>query len=256
MQSNSIQAFKDKAKARNVLGYFSKTTDSSIIEASGYSGVDFVILDMEHGPIGTETLKNHLMACKAIGLISIVRVNSYHSELIGKALDLGANGIQVPKISSATQAREAIRLTKFHPHGERGVCRFVRAANYASMDRFDYFKDANSNIVILQLEGKEGVSAFDSIIEEPGIDFIFIGPYDLSQSIGLPGQIDHPKVLKHIENLVKKAAEKNILVGTFCDTKNALIKWKNMGLNYLAYSVDITLFNEKLSDIDKIRKQD
>ena len=255
MQSEIIHLFKEKSKKGNVLGYFSKTTDSSLIEASGFSGLDFVILDMEHGPIGVETLKHHLMACKSAGLISIVRVNSCNSELIGKALDLGANGIQVPNINSAEQARQAVRLSKFHPSGERGVCRFVRGANYASMDRFDYFKDANSNLIVIQLEGIEGVKSFNSIIEVPGIDYIFIGPYDLSQSLGFPGQIEHPEVLAYINDLVKKAAQKNVMVGTFCDTPGSLIKWKKMGLNYLAYSVDISIFREKLQDINNLRNQ-
>ncbi len=255
MQSEKIKAFKKKAKESNVLGFFSKTNDSSIIESAGNTGMDFVILDMEHGPITTETLKHHLMACKASGLLSIVRVDSWDSELIGKALDLGANGIQVPSVTKVNQVKEIINQAKFYPIGERGVCRFVRAAEYSNMDRFDYFSDANENLVIIQLEGVEGVNSFDEIINISGLDIIFIGPYDLSQSIGFPGQIDHPEVIKTIENLAQKAAAKNILLGTFCDTSEGLLKWRNLGLNYLAYSVDIALFNEKLKSINQIRNQ-
>jgi 4-hydroxy-2-oxoheptanedioate aldolase len=255
MQSEKIKAFKKKAKESNVLGFFSKTTDSSIIESAGYTGMDFVILDMEHGPITTETLKHHLMACKASGLLSIGRVDSWDSELIGKVLDLGANGIQVPSVTKVNQVKEIIKQAKFHPIGERGVCRFVRAADYSNMDRFDYFSDANENLVIIQLEGVEGVNSFDEIINISGLDIVFIGPYDLSQSIGFPGQIDHPEVIKTIENLAQKAAAKNILLGTFCDTSEGLLKWRNLGLNYLAYSVDIALFNEKLKSINQIRNQ-
>lgn len=253
MQAELISAFKKKAKESNVLGFFSKTTDSSLIEASGYTGMDFVILDMEHGPITTETLKHHLMACKSSGILSVVRVDSWDSELIGKALDLGANGIQVPSVTKVEQAKAIVKHTKFHPIGERGVCRFVRAAEYSNLDRFEYFADANQNLVIIQLEGVEGVNAFDAIIDVPGIDIIFIGPYDLSQSIGYPGQIDHPEVIKTIEVLAQKAAAKNILLGTFCDTPMGLKKWANLGLNYLAYSVDIALFAEQLKSIHKHR---
>jgi len=253
MQTDFIRSFKKKAKDSNVLGFFSKTSDSSIIEASGFTGMDFVILDMEHGPITTETLKHHLMACKSSGLLSVVRVDSWDSELIGKALDLGANGIQVPSVNKVEQAIAVVKHTKFHPVGERGVCRFVRAAEYSNMDRFDYFSDANQNLVIIQLEGVEGVNAFDVIIDVPGIDIIFIGPYDLSQSIGYPGQIDHPEVIKTIETLARKAEAKNILLGTFCDTPAELKKWAKLGLNYLAYSVDIALFAEQLKSINKHR---
>ncbi len=252
-QENKLQQFRKKAKETNVLGFFSKTTDASIIESAGYSGMDFVIIDMEHGPIGTETLKHHVMACNASGMVSIVRVESFESHHIGKALDLGANGIQVPSVTSANQVRKVIDEAKFHPNGHRGVCRFVKAANYSSMDRFEYFKDANENIIVIQIEGIEGVNAFDEIIEIPGVDIIFIGPYDLSQSLGLPGQITHPEVLAYIEKLHDKATQMGIVLGTFCDTPELLLKWRDLGLGYLAYSVDIALFLEKLKDINGIR---
>ena len=255
MQTDFIQAFKKKAREKNVLGFFSKTTDSSLVEASGFSGMDFVILDMEHGPINTETLKHHLMACKSSGIFSVVRVDAWDSELISKALDLGANGIQVPSVDHVEQAVAIVNQMKFHPEGKRGICRFVRAADYANLDRVDYFSAANQSLVIIQLEGVDGVNAFDSIINVPGIDIVFIGPYDLSQSIGFPGQIDHPEVIKTIELLNQKAAARNVLLGTFCDTPENLRKWANMGLNYLAYSVDIALFVEQLKSIDKHRKE-
>ncbi|MHB1277554.1 MAG: HpcH/HpaI aldolase family protein [Bacteroidia bacterium] len=252
-QSDKLKEFRDRAAGPGVFGFFSKTTDSSLIEASGYSGLDFVILDMEHGPVNTETLKHHLMACKASGIVSIVRVDSWNSHLIGKALDLGANGIQVPSVNNAEQVKGVIERAKFHPEGQRGVCRFVRAADYSDMDRFSYFEDANQNLVIIQLEGTAGIEAFDEIIEIPGIDILFIGPYDLSQSIGFPGQIDHPEVIKTIENLQMKARKKNIVLGTFCDTPELLKKWQKLGLGYLAYSVDIALFLEKLKSINSLR---
>jgi 4-hydroxy-2-oxoheptanedioate aldolase len=252
-QESKIKLFRKKAKESNVLGFFSKTTDASVIESAGYSGMDYVILDMEHGPLNTETLKHHVMACKASGLISIVRVESFDSHNIGKALDLGVNGIQVPSVTSAEQVRKVIDQTKFHPMGHRGVCRFVRAANFSSMDRFEYFKDANENIIVIQLEGIEGVNAFDEIIEISGVDVVFIGPYDLSQSIGYPGQITHPQVLAYIEKLHAKASQKGIIIGTFCDSPDLLRKWRDLGLGYLAYSVDIALFLEKLKEINEIR---
>ena len=254
-KTSKINNFKVKAVQQNVLGFFSKTTDSSMIEASINSGMDFVILDMEHGPITTETLKHHLMAVKDSNMLPIVRVDAWDSELIEKSLDLGALGIQVPSVNHVKHARGVIDRAKFHPLGNRGVCRFVRAADYANQNRFEYFEESNSNLVILQLEGVEGVDAFEQIIEVEGVDIIFIGPYDLSQSVGFPGQLDHPEVLRIMQNLIEKAKDKNILLGTFCDTKENMMKWKNLGIKYLAYSVDITLFVEKLQELNKFRNE-
>lgn len=252
-QAKQLNDFREKIKKSGVLGFFSKTSDCSVIEAAGYSGLDFVILDMEHGPSHLDVIKQHLLACKSTGLISIVRVESWDSYHIGKVLDLGANGIQVPKVNNVDQVKEILKRSKFHPDGERGVCRFVRGAEYSNTDRFSYFKDANSNLVIIQLEGVEGIEAFNEIIELNGIDVIFIGPYDLSQSVGFPGQIDHPEVIQCIENLQKKAKEKGINLGTFCDTREYLEKWRNIGLGFLAYSVDIALLLDKLKEINSYR---
>lgn len=249
---NKISSFKSKLKIRPVIGCFSKTTDSSMVEVMGKAEMDFVILDMEHGPITTETLKHHLMALNGCETLGIVRVESESSHTIGKALDLGANGIQVPSISTVIQTESAVYNAKFHPLGMRGVCRFVRAADYSYKDRTDYFGEANEALLILQLEGKEGLDNFDDIIQVIGIDIIFIGPYDLSQSLGVPGQVEHPLVMEAIADLVKKANEKNIVLGTFCDTPEQLKIRNAQGIKYLSYSVDVALFGEKLSEVKEV----
>lgn len=250
---NKLEKFKFKSINENTLGYFSKTTDSSLIEASIYSGFDFVIIDMEHGPIQTEMLKHHLMATSRSELISIVRVDSFDSRLIGKVLDLGADGIQIPSVTSVEQVLEVIKLSKFYPIGERGVCRFVRSAEYSNQDRNVYFKKSNESIIVIQLEGKEGIDNFDDIVQIQGVDIIFVGPYDLSQSLGIPGQIEHPIIIEKITELQLKAKAKGIALGTFCDTPHMLKHWRNLNLGYLAYSVDIAIFMEKLKEINSLR---
>ncbi len=246
---SKIKAFREKIENEPVIGCFSKTTDSSLVEVMGSAKMDFVILDMEHGPITTETLKHHLMALQNSGTLGIVRVESEKSHMIGKALDLGAHGIQIPSVNDPEQARAAIKEAKFHPDGMRGVCRFVRAAEYSYTERGTYFKAANEALIILQLEGKKGLESFEEIIKVDGIDIIFVGPYDLSQSLGVPGEVEHPLVMKAIEDLNNKAAEKGIVLGTFCDTPEQLILRKNQGMKYLAYSVDLALFGDKLTSI-------
>ena len=218
----------------------------------GYAGMDFVILDMEHGPIGTETLKHHVMAAASTDMLGIVRVENYSSENIGKALDLGAHGIQIPSVSTKEQAVEAVKRAKFFPKGERGVCRFVKAADYSNLPSKTYFGQANEALLIIQLEGKEGLAAFDQIIEVEGVDIVFIGPYDLSQSLGVPGEIQHPTVINAMESLIKKAKIKGIMLGTFCDTPELLKHWRGLGINYLSYGVDIALFMESLKQLRKI----
>lgn len=247
--SLKTESFKNKIKEKAVWGCFSKTTDSSFVEAMAIAGADFVILDMEHGPITTETLKSHIMSLKATQTLAIVRVEGADSKTIGKALDLGADGVQVPSVSNAEEAKKALMLAKFFPDGQRGVCRFVRAADYSDKDRATYFSEANQNLMIIQLEGQEGLNNFEEIVSLKGIDIIFIGPYDLSQSLGVPGQIEHPLVTTKIEEMIGLANKNNVTLGTFCDTPSQLKKWNNLGISYLAYSVDVGIFKDAIQQI-------
>ena len=248
MKVDNIIRFKQRLNG-GVLGCFAKTIDSSFVEAIGYAGLDFVILDMEHGPIGFETLKHLIIAAENSSLIPVVRLSGYKNNEIGKALDLGAAGVQIPSISLKKEAEEIVSLSKFFPDGNRGVCRFVRAAHFGIMDRSDYFKQSNETLIVLQLEGKQGLKNFDEIVSVNGIDIIFIGPYDLSQSLGVPGKIEHPLVLKEIEVLIKKADKQGVILGTFCDTFEQLRNWKALGIKYLAYSVDVNIFIEQLLQV-------
>ena len=164
-------------------------------------GYDYVILDTEHGPTDIENQQNNIRACELRGILPIVRVPYIDDNVIGKALDIGAMGIQISQIRCAEDVKKVIKYAKFYPEGERGVCRFVRAADYSSLNRNAFFKKENEKIIIIQLEGKEAIDNLDEILEVDGYDIIFIGPYDLSQSLGVPGQISHPKVLAAMVDL-------------------------------------------------------
>ncbi len=138
--------------------------------------------------------------------------------------------------------------------GNRGVCRFVRAAKYSVTDRYEYFKNADEALVILQLEGREAIENLDEILEVRGIDVIFVGPYDLSQSLGVRGQVEHGTVVEKIEEINARCREKGIATGVFVDNMAALEKWKKSGVQYLSYSVDIGLYAERCRElIEKYR---
>lgn len=244
-------SLKDKMNSGPVLGIFSKTTDSSIVEAAGISNLDFIILDCEHGLITSETLQNHVRAAQLTDIASIVRVKNLDAHTIGSALDTGATGVQVPNISTAKQARLAVEAARFHPLGARGVCRFVKAASFGDQDKTEYFSDANKALLILQVEGIEGVNNIDAILDVPNFDVLFIGPYDLSQSVGKPGEIDSPKVLELMRTIAIKAKNKNILLGTFCDTPHNAKLMQEEGFAYLSYSVDINIFLESLKQLKR-----
>ena len=255
MRVQRIREFKAKLNKGFVVGPFSKTSDPAFIEVMGYGGFDFVILDLEHGPTSVQHLQHLIRAAEISGIFPIVRVKEHNLSVIGEVLDIGAGGIQVPQITNVETAQEVIQTAKFSPRGMRGVCRFVRAANYSSLDRFQYFHEANETIVILQLEGKDALANLDQILTVPDIDIIFIGPYDLSQSLGVAGQVNNPVVTEKMQEIVAKCIQSKIVVGTFVDTLADAKKWRDLGVKYLCYSVDVGIFYEKCkADVEMIRK--
>ncbi len=232
-----------------MIGIFSKTSDSNFVEATGIAGLDFIILDQEHGTVTSEKLLDHVRASKVSNTKAFVRVPYLNSNYIGKALDSGADGIMVPNISSKEEAEKAVQFAKFFPLGKRGICRFVKAAEFGNKDKNSYFEFENKKTLILQVEGIVGIQNLEGILSVEGIDFIFIGPYDLSQSLGLPGEIFNTCVLDEIEKIIKASRSKNKKIGIFTDTKEGLLKYKSLGAEMIAYSVDINIYLNALKEI-------
>jgi len=225
-----------------VYGVFAKTSDPFFIEVMGKAGFDFVILDNEHGPNSPRQLYPLLLAASLSGMYPIVRVGKLDALEIQRVMDLGVAGVQIPQIQSREDAERVREFTRFHPRGERGVCRFVRAADFSLKEKESYFQEQNRVANIIHIEGMEGVRAFDEIIEVEDIDVVFIGPYDLSQSLGVTGQVEHPKVLGEIEKLIARCGERGKHVGIFTETVEGAKRYKELGVRYISYSVDVGLF--------------
>jgi len=247
---------RERLKNGDVLiGIFCKTTAPEFIEVIGHAGFDFCILDQEHGPANLETLQNLVRAAEVSGVLPIVRTRDMSAESVAQPLDLGTAGIQVPQVSSKAEAEAVVDSAKFAPLGHRGVCRFVRAARFSALDRAAYFAAANDALVVLQLEGTH-LSEYEKIADIPGVDILFIGPYDLSQALGLPGQIEHPRVLEEMQKIIAVAKRKNKTIGVFADSLTQTQRWIEAGVQYIAYSVDVGLFYLACREtVSAIRKQ-
>ena len=243
MKKNNLKEVLKEGK--NVFGSFMKFTDPAAVEIMGFAGFDFVIIDAEHGPISMQSAQNMIRSAETANITPIIRVSSNDEALILRALDIGAQGIEIPQINSKSQAIKAVKSVKYSPQGERGVCRYVRAANYSSMDKFEYFKSANEEtMIIAHIEGVEGINNLDEILSVPGIDVIFIGPYDLSQSLGIPGQVNHSLVVEKMKEVVLKCKQNKIAVGTFADDIKTAKSWVSLGVQYMAFSVDVGILYE------------
>ena len=248
MKQNVLKTAIQKGKV--VFGPFMKTKDPSIVEIAGIAGFNFVIIDMEHGPVNVETAESLIRAAEVANVTPIIRVGENNPTQILRALDIGAQGVEVPYVSTKEDALRVVQAVKFAPKGNRGVCRFVRAAKYSALDRYEYFNIANENaMVIIHIEGIEGVKNLKEILTVKGLDIVFLGPYDLSSSCGFPGQVEHPLVVGKMKESVKLAKKANIAVGTFVDEIEAAKRWIEAGVQYISFSVDVGIFYNACCEI-------
>ena len=248
MKKNNLKKALQDGKV--ALGPFLKFTDPAVVEIMGFAGFDFVIIDGEHGPISIESAQNMIRAAETANITSVIRVRNNDESLILRALDIGAQGIEIPQINSESDAIRAVKSVKYSPQGERGVCRYVRAANYSSMDKFKYFKYANEEtMIIAHIEGVDGINNLDEILSVPGIDVIFIGPYDLSQSLGIPGEVNNPLVTERMKEVILKCKKSKVAVGTFADDVETAKSWISLGVQYMSFSVDVGILYEASKNV-------
>jgi 4-hydroxy-2-oxoheptanedioate aldolase len=239
MMSNKCLRSRIKS-GDTVFGTFMKLPSPQIVEILGLAGLDFAIFDTEHGPLTFESIEMLIQAAEVSGISPIVRVYENDSSLIARALDLGAKGVLVPHISTAGDAKQLVEASRFHPEGNRGICRYVRAAGFSSIERHEYFKMANEETLTAAIiEGVEGVTNLASILEVPGIDLVFVGPYDLSQALGVPGEVDSAIVTKAMNDIAQRTQSKKIALGTFADDPKTALRWAQAGVQFNAISTDV-----------------
>jgi 4-hydroxy-2-oxoheptanedioate aldolase len=177
-----------------------------VVESAAGLGFDWVLIDCEHGTIGVETMELMIMAAEASGVTPIVRPRSNAAAEILQAMDRGAQGVQVPHVSDAEAARAAVRAVKFHPMGERSLAAGTRASGYGLRGGVpEFIAEANrETLVCVQIEDEAALPHVDEILRVEGVDVFFIGPSDLSQSMGHPGNPKATPVAKAIEETLAK----------------------------------------------------
>lgn len=243
-KKNKVKECREQGKIS--LGTWVQMASPEIVEAVGYQGYDFVIIDMEHGHFDFDTTHQMVRAADAAGITPIVRVPTNEDSMILKALDMGAMGVLVPGVSTKEQAIKAVRAAKYGPLGTRGACPWTRSTQYNAKDWVHHAKWSNEQTMIwLLVEGQEGVQNFDDILTIPNIDAVMLGPFDLSQSLGIPGQLDHPLLIKTLQGMVKKANTKNIDVIAVMlselqpeDIKASIKKWSALGCKIMTVGGD------------------
>lgn len=186
--------------------------DASVAEVMAQAGFDWIGIDLEHSVIGIETVAHLIQVIELTGCVPLVRLSANDPVLAKRVMDAGAHGIIVPTVNSPQDAERAVRCIKYPPAGFRGVG-LGRAHGYGT--RFhEYAKELEDySVVIVMIEHRDGVEMAEKILQVPGVDGVFVGPYDLSSSYGIPGQFDHPLMRDAMGRILKAAKDAGVAPG-------------------------------------------
>ena len=233
-----------------VLGTFITLNCPDLVEIAGLAGFDYCIIDTEHGPGNPESIQHMIRAAELRGMAPIVRVTDTAATTILRTLDVGAAGIQVPQVNSPETAENVVRSAKYFPKGDRGAC-LTRSSRYGFVPGVaEYFDEANrETLVIVHCENRQGLECLDGIAAVEGVDVIFVGPYDLSQSFGIPGQIYHPVMVDAVARALAAAKRAGKPAGIFVGSVEEAKARIEQGFTYIAYSTDSLVFAEVCKNI-------
>ncbi|HSR09938.1 MAG TPA: aldolase/citrate lyase family protein, partial [Thermodesulfobacteriota bacterium] len=200
MQVNTLK--RKLREGRVCFGTFIRLGPAAV-EILGHAGWDFAVIDMEHGVFDFTNVEHMVRAARVAGITSLVRVPEPTPSVIMRVVDAGAEGVQVPQVDSAETARVVAQAARYFPEGKRGLCSYVRAAGYSAIAPDEHMATSNAEVLtVVHIEGKAAATQIDEILETPGIDVIFLGPWDLSQSLGVPGKTKDPRVIEVMEKVI------------------------------------------------------
>lgn len=237
MKTNTVK--ERIAAGQSVLGTFVKFTDPAAVEILALAGFDFFVLDTEHVAVDREQLMGILRAADAAGITPLVRVRENQQVEILQNLDLGYAGVQVPNVDTPEEARALVRSVKYGPLGVRGFSPSVRACGYGATPIDEYIEAANRNtLVVAHCESQTCVENLDTILRVEGLDVIFIGPMDLSQSLGMTGKTADPAVKTVVDGVIEAVKAGGRAVGTVAGSAEAARALMARGVQYILLSSD------------------
>ncbi len=215
------------------------------------AGMEFVIYDMEHGRCDIGLLAEMVASCRGSRIVPMARVPDMHFAPLSRVLDIGVRGVMVPRVETRAQAEDIVAQLKYPPAGRRGVALGVAHDLYQAGTP-EFFEQANAEtIVILLLETAKAFENLDEIISVPGVDIAWMGHYDLTVSMGIPAQFEHPRFLEAMDALVAACRRHGVAPGFLPATPDAAAHWIRKGFRALSLGSDIGVF---LNGVRKFRK--
>ena len=224
-----LSQWKAKLKTTPQLGCFITFASPAITEFTAQIGFDFTLIDNEHGCMNQETVEDMVRASQCANVPAIVRIPYNRAELGRRALDFGANGIQIPLIDTKLNAEEVASYSHFEPNGKRGVAFLTRAANYGmTINKKSYLEQANeNNLVVIHIETVEALNNLDEILAVDGIDVLFVGPGDLAISM----------------STLQKISDAGKIAGTYVNDSERAKQVIDCGAKYIVTSLNHFMIN-------------
>ena len=214
-----------------------------IMKAAGW---DYILIDTEHASFGMETVGNLLHVSAAVGLPAVVRVPEAQRSLLSRPLDAGAMGVMIPRVESRAQAEDIVRYTKYFPMGDRGVALGTAHSAYQAVNGKQFIRQANTELlVIMQIETQRGMENLDDILSVPGLSVAYLGPHDLSTSMGMPGAVSHPRVVQAITAFLRGCKRHGVIPGIWVDSIQDGQAWMRRGARFMTYGADFSMVMER-----------
>jgi 4-hydroxy-2-oxoheptanedioate aldolase len=227
------------AQKRTLAGIWSVVPHSQVVGTLATAGFDFVILDCEHGGYDFATLEASIAACETSGAAALVRAPGADAFFIQRVLDLGADGIVVPQIASAAEAERAVRMAHFAPLGTRGYNPFTRGGFYGITPARKYV--AGYPFAGVLVESPEAEQALEAIVALPQLDLVYLGIFDYTVALGIPGEVDDPRVQAFVRRAARMARDAGKAVGTTAMSEAQAERMIDAGVNVLLWGTDTWL---------------
>jgi 2-keto-3-deoxy-L-rhamnonate aldolase RhmA len=211
-------------------------------------GLDFVIYDMEHGRCDIGLVAEMIASCRGTGITPMARVADLDLAPLSRVLDLGARGVMVPRVETRAQVERVVAELKYPPQGKRGVALGLAHDLYKPAGA-SYLSQANEDTAVIVIV--ETVRAFENleeIVSVPGLDVAWMGHYDLTASMGIPAQFDHPRFLEAMESLLKACTKYNVAPGFLPGTASDAVHWVRKGFRAISLGSDVGVFKDAVRD--------
>ncbi len=249
MRINSVKKALSAGKVQ--LGTnFGQLRSQDVVRILAAAGFDWAFIDGEHGGFDLETIQDICRIALYAGLCPIVRVADLQYSLIARTLDVGAQGIIFPRIESPELLEKAVSWTKFPPVGVRGYGLTPIHVDHSKASMSEIIEHLNANtLVVFQIETKRGVEARDEILSVPGIDAVMIGPADLSISLGVPGDFQHPIMVDAMEKIRDSCIAHGVVPGTQTRTLGLAKFWKERGMRFLGCGSETGMLLDRATEL-------